>query len=347
MKLNSSRITYMKDRLGKKITIRDDWIEARTTRRQSAAHLSEWTGKTYFKVMAGRIENHQIAQLIKEWEENSQQGHECPPIMGESADEVPPSARGDSQNSAGNRESENERSDNKPKESTAGDSSNDGDDNGIKATPARTTAHEIGGDDEEEKTDLLQMLIGEEQEESRAVRERASGSRDEPDMGVEGELPDGEEHQEKENGDPNGVAAGEGGSEQAIEAVSERERRQADERRLKRRSGDPNEATTTQHLLTHFPKNIHCVSCRQAKVTNVRFTRRKKPRETSEDQAKFGKRVTADTIVLRNPKDRGINGETNAIVFYDLHTGWIECVPVRSRETSETVRAINHYNSED
>ena len=53
----------------------------------------------------------------------------------------------------------------------------------------------------------------------------------------------------------------------------------------------------------------------------MRFTRRAKPREIKEGDAKFGKRVTADTIVLRNLKDRGIGGETNAIVFYDLYSG--------------------------
>ena len=116
---------------------------------------------------------------------------------------------------------------------------------------------------------------------------------------------------------------------------------------MKKRSGDPSEAGTTQHLLTHYPKNVHCVACRQAKVTNVRFTRRTKPREIKEEDARFGKHVTADTIVLKNIKDRGIGGETNVIVFYDLYSGWIDCIPVRSRHTEETVRAINQFKGPD
>ena len=55
----------------------------------------------------------------------------------------------------------------------------------------------------------------------------------------------------------------------------------------------------------------------------------------------FGDRATADTIVLRNAKDRGIHGETNAIVLFDFATGWLDCIPVKSRNTDEAVRAIN------
>ena len=57
----------------------------------------------------------------------------------------------------------------------------------------------------------------------------------------------------------------------------------------------------------------------------------------------FGDRVTADTIVLKGTRDRGVHGETNAIVFFDLATGWIDCIPVKSRHTDETVRAITQF----
>ena len=57
----------------------------------------------------------------------------------------------------------------------------------------------------------------------------------------------------------------------------------------------------------------------------------------------FGDRVTADTIVLKGTRDRGVQGETNAIVFFDLATGWIDCIPVKSRHTDQTVRAITQF----
>ena len=109
----------------------------------------------------------------------------------------------------------------------------------------------------------------------------------------------------------------------------------------RRRRSDRDEANTTMHLLAHSPKNVHCIACRQAKVTNVRFTRG--DREFIQFAKEFGDRVTADTIVLRNAKDRGIHGESNAIVLFDLATGWLDCIPVKSRNTDEAVRAINAF----
>ena len=50
------------------------------------------------------------------------------------------------------------------------------------------------------------------------------------------------------------------------------------------------------HLLADSPKNVHCIACRQAKVTNVRFTRG--DHEFIQFAREFGDRVTADTIVL-------------------------------------------------
>ena len=35
-----------------------------------------------------------------------------------------------------------------------------------------------------------------------------------------------------------------------------------------------------------------------------------------------------------------MQGEIHAIVFFDLATGWIDCIPVKARHTDETVRAI-------
>ena len=103
----------------------------------------------------------------------------------------------------------------------------------------------------------------------------------------------------------------------------------------------PDYAITLDHLLTHMPKNMHCIACRQAKVNNVPY--KKGDGITERETEKFGEKVTADTIVLRNNKDRGIGGENNAIVMFDFKKGWIHCSPVHARNTDETVRAINEF----
>ena len=120
--------------------------------------------------------------------------------------------------------------------------------------------------------------------------------------------------------------------------LGDKKRRDALDRR---RRSDKDEANTTMHLLALSPKNVHCIACRQAKVTNVRFTRG--DHEFIQFAKEFGDRATADTIVLRSAKDRGIHGETNAIVLFDFATGWLDCIPVKSRNTDEAVRAINAF----
>ena len=45
-------------------------------------------------------------------------------------------------------------------------------------------------------------------------------------------------------------------------------------------------------------------------------------------------------MVLHGLTNRGINGETDAIVFYDFGTGWIDAVPVKNRTNAETLRAF-------
>ena len=53
-------------------------------------------------------------------------------------------------------------------------------------------------------------------------------------------------------------------------------------------------------------------------MENVRLFRRKGAAGHGAED--FGDLVTADTMVLRGLRDRGINGEADAIVFYDLAT---------------------------
>ena len=59
---------------------------------------------------------------------------------------------------------------------------------------------------------------------------------------------------------------------------------------------------------------------------------------------KFGEHVTVDTMVLRGLGNRGNNGETDAVVFYDLATEWIETVPVKGRTNADKLRAFHQVS---
>ena len=101
------------------------------------------------------------------------------------------------------------------------------------------------------------------------------------------------------------------------------------------------DALTLRHMMTHLPKNPFCSHCQRAKMENVRlFRKRGAAGHGAED---FGDLVTADTMVLRGLRDRGINGEADAIVFYDLATSWIDVMPVMSRSDANTVDAFNRF----
>ena len=53
--------------------------------------------------------------------------------------------------------------------------------------------------------------------------------------------------------------------------------------------------------------------------------------------------MTADTIVLRGLKDRGVGNKNNAIVFFDCGTGWNSCHPVQSRSDEDTLAAFQNF----
>ena len=334
MTLQGSRITYMKTTDGRKLTVRDDWIESTMKGTMSIADSCTWTGKTYFKVNDNGDVNEKVRLLAEGTRKVGNKDEESMQIMGRSEDMNTISSRGDSQNLACVNDHGMIPEGSEPE---IGRSLEDA----SERLPVMEGERDAAPGEPEDDIDLLSVLLGQgEQEERGQEREIPSGSRDVPDVGdgreggMRRDPHESEESASKEERDMPGQGRG-----AQISQAEQRDR----ERRMKERSGDPSEAGTTQHLLTHCPKNVHCVACRQAKVTNVRFTRRTKPREIKEEDAKFGKHVTADTIVLRNLKDRGIGGETNAIVFYDLYSGWIDCIPVRSRNTEETVRAINQF----
>ena len=76
-------------------------------------------------------------------------------------------------------------------------------------------------------------------------------------------------------------------------------------------------------------------------MENVRLHRR--GGADAHECTKFGDIVTVDTMVLHGLKDRGVNGETDAVVFYDLATKYIDVLPVFSRSVPNTVEAFHKF----
>ena len=65
------------------------------------------------------------------------------------------------------------------------------------------------------------------------------------------------------------------------------------------------EATSLRHLLTHLPKNPHCVSCQQAKMRQ-RYSFKG---AFKRDMAQFGEIVTCDHVVAPAMRMQGMGGE--------------------------------------
>jgi hypothetical protein len=98
------------------------------------------------------------------------------------------------------------------------------------------------------------------------------------------------------------------------------------------------EAKSLGHLMTHYPKNAHCISCSRAKV-------RKPPSTTPQPENKktyenFGDHVTADLkTVFQDKKSWGIDGQKCILVRHDSATGWIASYPLLEKTTEQVVNA--------
>ena len=98
------------------------------------------------------------------------------------------------------------------------------------------------------------------------------------------------------------------------------------------------EAKSLSHLMTHLPKNPRCEICQRAKMENAKSYRGEGlDGHTFE---KFGDRITLDTMVLHGLKNRGIRGETDAVVFFDFATDWLDAIPIKNRTNAETLNAF-------
>ena len=102
------------------------------------------------------------------------------------------------------------------------------------------------------------------------------------------------------------------------------------------------EAKSKEHLLTHYPFNKWCPACVRSRSIDTRH-KNLGGVQRYEHLKRFGDSVTADTIVARSRVSKGINGEKDGIVMYDIATDTLECYPVKSRNYDDTYNAFRAF----
>ena len=111
---------------------------------------------------------------------------------------------------------------------------------------------------------------------------------------------------------------------------------------VERKHRDPRaEAKSAEHMMCHFPKNPHCPTCQRAKM--MQKPARKTNKTIDSKPQEFGQLVTADTIIANRDVDRGINGETCALVILDVATDFIECHPMKKKTADAAYSAMDEF----
>ena len=103
------------------------------------------------------------------------------------------------------------------------------------------------------------------------------------------------------------------------------------------------EATSDYHLLTHTPKNPYCQSCIRAKMQRKPHRKKKVPLAERAEAENFGDLVTGDHIVSLGQVDVSVDGKRDAVVLYDVASGYLECFPTVTKNADETIQAIQHF----
>jgi hypothetical protein len=86
------------------------------------------------------------------------------------------------------------------------------------------------------------------------------------------------------------------------------------------------EATSLNHLVSHFPKNPFCETCKIAKMTSARIDHKAKKDDESglPIPEGFGHIIVADTVILAsevNQGAKGAAGEKDALFIKDAYSG--------------------------
>ena len=103
------------------------------------------------------------------------------------------------------------------------------------------------------------------------------------------------------------------------------------------------EATSVYHLLTHTPKNPYCPACQRAKLQRKPHKSRKVPLAERAQAEEFGDIITGDHIVTIDEVDRSIDHKRDAVVLYDVATGYLDVYPTTTKNNKETIQALQHF----
>ena len=101
------------------------------------------------------------------------------------------------------------------------------------------------------------------------------------------------------------------------------------------------EAKSKAHLMTHFPFNKWCPACNRCKKQQAsHFDLGGTDRYIMK---RFGECITGDTLVAHSEVNRGINGEKDGVVLYDISTDTLSCYPVSNRNYDCTYNSCNGF----
>ena len=97
-------------------------------------------------------------------------------------------------------------------------------------------------------------------------------------------------------------------------------------------------ASSLSHLMTHYPKNPHCIACSRAKIrASPSFST---PSEKAKHYKAFGDHVTADfKVMFQDKKSWGIDGQRCVLIIYDSATEFIAAYPMTENSTEQVVAA--------
>ena len=85
-------------------------------------------------------------------------------------------------------------------------------------------------------------------------------------------------------------------------------------------------AQTTEHLLTHLPKNPFCKACIRGKTTR-KHARTRQLADMTLIPTLFGEQVTADHLVSNRADSQGVEGSAYAVFIFDIAARYLDCYP--------------------
>lgn len=101
------------------------------------------------------------------------------------------------------------------------------------------------------------------------------------------------------------------------------------------------EANSISHLLTHLPKNPHCIWCQRAKTIAKKKNKQGKPSVIKSE--KFGDVITMDHLISSDTGSKGINEESVGLAISDLGTGFVDLYPDSSKSWPGVVKAVTNF----